>query len=191
MHTLQTWMLYYRFFGIVMIPSAILCAFGLERLLDIPSRRLSVPSAIVFWMILLLIIGVSLPKNLKSSDLDKTVFIQIGETVFQNAPESSGVRIATSHYTQTWISFYSNIHLPGVAPCPFDPANCWESFPDDPDQFFDHLRQNRQTFVLWEEKHWPFRNFSLSDSADLERRYRELGQWYHKDTGKMILYAVN
>ena len=28
MHTLQTWMLYYRFFGIVMIPSAILCAFG-------------------------------------------------------------------------------------------------------------------------------------------------------------------
>ena len=31
MHTLQTWMLYYRFFGIVMIPSAIFCAFGLER----------------------------------------------------------------------------------------------------------------------------------------------------------------
>ncbi|MCX5881983.1 MAG: glycosyltransferase family 39 protein [Deltaproteobacteria bacterium] len=48
MHTLQTWMLYYRFFGIVMIPSAILCAFGMERLLEILPRRLPVRPATVF-----------------------------------------------------------------------------------------------------------------------------------------------
>ena len=40
-------------------------------------------------------------------------------------------------------------------------TNCLESFPDDPDQFKDHLRQNRQNFVLWEEKHWPFHSFTL------------------------------
>ncbi|MBI5593644.1 MAG: glycosyltransferase family 39 protein [Deltaproteobacteria bacterium] len=190
MHTLQTWMLYYRFFGIVMIPGAIFCAFGIERLLNILTRRLSVQPATVFWVILLLIIGAGLPKNLKSPDLDKSVFIQIGETVFQNAPKSSGARIATSRHTQTWVSFYANIHLPGTAPCPLDPTNCWESFPDDPDQFYDHLRQNRQDFVLWEEKYWPFHDFTLSDPA-VSKTYKELGRWYHRDTGKMILYAVS
>ena len=200
MHTLQTWMLYSRFFGIVMIPSAILCAFGMERLLEILPRRLSVQPTTVFLAIFLLIIGVSLPKNLKSSDPDKSVFIQIGETVFQNTPasfspfcgggDSSGARIATSRHTQIWISFYANIHIPGVAPCPLDLTNCWESFPDDPDQFKDRLRQNRQNFVLWEEKHWPFHSFTLSDPA-VFKTYKELGRWYHRDTGKMILYAVS
>jgi hypothetical protein len=190
MHTLQTWMLYYRFFGIVMIPGAVLCAFGMERLLEILPGRLSVRPAIVFSAILLLIIGVSLPKNLKSTDSDKSVFIRIGETVFQNSPASSGARIATSRNTQLWISFYANIHFPGAIPCPLDSANCWESFPDDPDQFYDHLRQNRQNFVLWEEKHWPFQSFTLSDPAVLNT-YKELGRWYHRDTGNMILYAVD
>ena len=189
-HTLQTWMLYYRFFGIVMIPGAIFCAFGMERLLEILPRRLSVQPAIVFWAVLLLIIGVSLPKNLKSSDMDKSVFTQIGETVFQNTPASSGTRIATSRHTQIWISFYANIHLPGPTPCPLDLTNCWESFPDDPDLFYERLRQNRQNFVLWEEKHWPFHSFTLSDPAAL-KTYKELGRWYHRDTGKMILYAVS
>ena len=190
MHTLQTWMLYYRFFGIVMIPGAVFCAFGLEKLLEILPKRLSFQPATVFWMIFLLIFSVSLPKNLKSPDPDKSVFIRIGETVFQNAPESAGVRIATSRHTQTWISFYANIHLQETPPCPIDPANLLESFPDDPDQFIDHLRQNRQDFVLWEEKHWPFHSFTLSDPADM-KTYKELGRWDHRDTGKMILYAVS
>ncbi|MCX5881984.1 MAG: hypothetical protein NTU74_09370 [Deltaproteobacteria bacterium] len=140
-------------------------------------------------MILLLIICISLPKILKSPDLDKSVFIRIGETIFQNTSTTSGVRIATSRHIQIWVSFYANIHLPGAAPCPLDPTNCWESFPDDPDQFKDRLRQNRQNFVLWEEKNWPFHNFTLSDPADI-KTYKELGRWYHRDTGQMILYAV-
>ncbi len=189
MHTLQTWMLYYRFFGIVMIPGAILCAFGLEKLLEILPRRLHVQPSTVFWVILLLIIGVSLPKNLKSPDPDKSVFIQIGETVFQNSSETSGARIATCRNIQMWISFYANMHLPVITPCPFDPTNFLESFPDDPDRFKDHLRQNGQNFVLWEEKNWPFHNFTLSDPID-KKTFKELGRWYHRDTGKMILYAV-
>lgn len=192
MHTLQTWMLYYRFFGIVMIPSAIFCAFGLERLLKILPVRLSVRPTTVFFAVFLLIIGVSLPKNLKSPDPDKSVFIRIGETVFQNTPASgasSGARIATSRHTQIWISFYANIHLPGTVPCPLDLTNCWESYPDDPDQFKDRIRQNNINFVLWEEKHWPFNSFTLSDPA-VFKTYKELGRWYHSDTGKMILYAA-
>jgi hypothetical protein len=190
MHTLQTWMLYYRFFGIVMIPSAAFCAFGMERLLETLPRRLPVQQATVFFAIFLLIIGLSLPKNLKSPDPDKSVFIQIAETVFKNTPETAGARIATSRHTQIWISFYANIHLPAALPCPLDPTNCWESFPDDPDQFKDRLRQNTISFVLWEEKHWPFHSFTLSDPA-VFKSYKELGRWNHRDTGKMILYAVS
>ncbi len=197
MHTLQTWMLYYRFFGIVMIPGAVLCAFGLERLLEIPPKRLHVQPAAVFWIILVFIVGAALPKNLEPPDPDKTVFIQIAETVIQNSPasfspadgESPGIRIATSQHTQMWISFYANLHLPETPPCPLDTANCWESFPDDPGQFYARLRQNKQNFVLWEEKNWPFHSFTLPDPAD-RHIYKELGRWYHKDTGKMILYAV-
>ena len=190
MHTLQTWMLYYRFFAIVMIPGAVFCAFGLEKLLEILPKRLHAQPATVFWVIFLLIIGVSLPKNLKSADPDNSVFIQIGETVFQNAPESTGIRIATSRHTQIWISFYANLHHHETPPCPNDPDNFLESFPDDPEQFLDHLRQNRQDFVLWEEKHWPFHNFTLSAPVDI-KTYKELGRWNHPDTGKMILYAVS
>ena len=185
----HTWMLYYRFFGIVMIPGAIFCAFGLEKLLDTLPKRLAVQPTTVFLTILVLIFSVCLPKNLKSPEPDKLVFIQIGETVSRNHPESTVARVATSSQTQRWISFYANIHHPEVTPCPLDLTDCWESFPDDPDLFYDRLRQNKLDFILWEEKYWPFQNFTLSDPAGF-KVYKELGRWYHRDTGKMILYAV-
>ncbi len=189
-HTLQTWMLYYRFFGIVMIPAAVFCAFGMDRLIARVPQKLSIQPAMVFWLLFVLIIGIGLPKNLKSADSDKTVFVQIGETLSQLNTDTSGVRIASSRHTQIWMSFYANLHLSETPPCPLDPVNCWESFPDDPEQFRNHLLQNRQKFVLWEEMHWRFRSFGPSEmSASIA--YRELGRWYHRDTGNMILYAVN
>ena len=189
-HTLQTWMLYYRFFGIVMIPAVVCCAFGMEKLRDIISRKWSSEPVIVFWVLFIVIIGISLPKNLKSGDTDKSVFIQIADTISRHAPDAAAIKTATSRHTQIWISFYANLHRAGTPPCPLDEANCWEFYPDDPALFRNRLRQNGLQFVLWEEKHWLFHNFSLSDlmgSAD----YRELGRWHHRDTGQMILFAVN
>jgi 4-amino-4-deoxy-L-arabinose transferase-like glycosyltransferase len=189
MHTLQTWMLYYRFFGIVMIPASVLCAFGLETLLKSFSQKFNLRQAAVFLTLFLVIIAVSLPKNLKPPDADKSVFVQIGQTVFDNLPAAAPARIATSRHTQIWVSFYANLKRPETLTCPLDVTRCWESFPDDPIQFKKHLRQNRLDFLLWEEKRWPFLHFTPSD-PDLGGFYRELGRWEHRDTGKMILFAV-
>jgi hypothetical protein len=162
----------------------------MERLQDISSRKCSTKPVIVFWMLFMVIIGISLPKNLEIEDTDKSVFIRIADTISRHAPDAAGINTATSHHTQIWISFYANLHRAGTPPCPLDQANCWESYPDDPALFRNQLLQNRQQFVLWEEKHWLFRNFSLADPV-ISASYRELGRWYHRDTGQMILYAVN
>lgn len=188
-HTIQTWMLYYRFFGIVMIPAAVCCAFGMEKIQDVVSRKLSIKPVIVFCILFIVIIGVSLPKNLKSEDTDKLVFIRIAETISQHAPDDAAIQTATSHHVQIWISFYANLHRKETPPCPLDLKNCWESYSDDPAQFRNQLQQNGQQFVLWEERHWPFRNVFLSDPA-VSSTYHELGRWHHRDTGQMILYAV-
>ena len=190
MHTLQTWMLYYRFFGIVLIPGAIFCAFGIEKLLRWSSRSLHVRPLVAFWLVFFVILAASLPKNIKAPDPDKIVFPQIGNAIYEHSHGSADIQVATSCSTQRIISFYANIRAPGLIPCPLDTTNCWESFPDDPEQFYALLRQRHIHYLLWEEKNWPLHRFSFAEPS-LSGKYTRIGKWFQTDTGEMILYEVN
>ncbi len=192
MHTLQTWMLYYRFLGIVIIPGAVFCAFGIEKLSGILSRHVTMRSSTAFWIVFLVILGISLPKNIKAPDPDKVVFRQIGHAIYQNhrgISNTGHIPVATSCHTQRIISFYANLQVPGLIPCPLDTSNCWESFPDDPEQFYTLLRQRHIRYVLWEQRSWPSHRFSFTEPS-LSGKYTRIGEWFQADTGKMILYGV-
>ena len=188
-HTLQTWMLYYRFMVMALLPGTVFCASGLTRILGILYRRYPRHTSAVFVILFTAILSVSLFNNLRPPDADKSVFIQIADTISRQNRIPGEIMIAASRRVHSWISFYANITLPG-APCPFRDTSFWETFPDDPDQFYAYLIQNHLKYVLWEENYWPPHRFLPSDPA-VSGKYRAIGQWYHQDTGKMILYEVN
>ena len=187
-HTMQTWMIYYRFLGIVLLSSAVLAGYGLQWALDKWERfrAASGRSALVWLTLLILLAG--LPKNCWRPDPDKAVFVEIGRTIAERHPPHHEKTIATSVHTQQWISFYANLDVPG-APNPGGRNVTWERFPRHPLYFLITVKEKRIDYVLWEENNWPARFLPPSELLN-SRFFRAVGSWNHPDTGRMILYEV-
>ena len=141
-------------------------------------------------MVCFLIVISALPKNLQKRGADKIVFRQIAEVIANREQSSRVIEISSSRHTHRWISFYTNLGYKG-APCP-EPHHkqIWGEYANDYGKLLRHLKESGVKYFLWEEKHWLIPTFQVNESP-YGRNFKELGRWYHHDTGQMILFAVS
>ena len=188
-HTLQTWMLYYRQIIFAIIPSAVFAAFGADTIRKQLSRKTNLKPKTILVVLGLLILLVSLPKNLKLRDPDKKVFRDIGRQIAAVETDPRGSRISTSPGLHRWISFYANMDV-SDPPCPqADASNLWLSSDGDLEKLLRQLEHREIGYFLWEEKSWPDQDFDL-DSAIVTKRLQLIGRWQHHDTGKLALFKL-
>jgi len=199
----STWLIFLYFFIFSCwvleqrwIAAAILFLFpvlgcGLEKIHRwcgrwVPKRERFVAPALA-----VLLTALTIPKSLAARDRDKAVFLEIAQTI--NALESGDrpVEILASGSTIRWLSFYTNLHLP-VGPSPdeffYDRKNSRKLSANHED-FLRFLNENSINYVLWVEREWPPNAVdfpTLHNPKQMEKN----GLWFHKDTGKMILYHV-
>ncbi len=195
-HTLQTWMVYYRFVGLVLLPGSVFAAMGIRTCLEwlctrtwfsktASSRNGRRMAVICLGAVLLL---AALPKNLKTPDADKRVFVDIGRTLASRVSIDRAILVMTSKGIQPWISFYANIDRP-FAVCPLQPDSMYERIPDTVDDFLRHAIQHGIRFWIWEERNWPTGAFDV-DAATGNPHMMLIGAYSHPDTGAMRLYEI-
>lgn len=195
-HTLQTWMVYYRFMGLVLLPGSVFAAIGIrtsiEWLSDRPwfSNRFGPRNGmrIVLMGLCAAIVLAALPKNLKTPDADKRVFVEIAQSLSSRVPIDQPVKVITSRGIQGWISFYANIDRPFPV-CPFKPESMYEYIPNTLASFRTHAIQHGIRFWIWEERNWPVGAFDV-ESATTPPRFQLIGAYDHPDTGAMRLYEI-
>lgn len=188
MHILQTWHIYKRFVAIFLLPAFIGVGYGLERIINFISSRLRLKTSIALTVVSFLILAVSLPKNLKSRELDKLVFKNIGEQIACIEGNTAAVCIVSSLRTLRWVSFYANLKYPG-APCPQPYADYKEIIGTSYREFLQNLKDRGIKYFIWEEKRWPSGAFDFLREFSPED-FKDFGTWSHPDTGRIILYRV-
>jgi len=195
-HTLQTWMVYYRFVGLVLLPGSVFAAIGIRTGIEWLSGRSWVSNTyeprkgmrIVVIGLCAAIVLASLPKNLKSPDADKQVFVEIARSLSSRVSIDQPVKVITSHGIQPWISFYANIDRPFPI-CPLQLDSVYEHIPDTLDSFLEQAIHRGIRFWIWEERHWPAGAFDI-DAATGSPRLERIGAYHHPDTGAMRLYEI-
>jgi hypothetical protein len=189
LHTLQTWMLFYRFIVFAILPSAVLAAFGADFVASRISRVTAFRPVGVLIGLGLLIVLVSLPKNLAPRDPEKNVFREIGRQAAAHRTGTGAAHIATTVDRQRWISFYANLDVE-LPPCPqSDARNVWGQADRDLARLIGRLKRQGMDFFLWEEKIWSGGELDLA-SPVVNKNLRLIGQWQHPDTGKMLLFKL-
>jgi 4-amino-4-deoxy-L-arabinose transferase-like glycosyltransferase len=189
LHTLQTWMLYYRFVIFAIIPSAVIAALGADTIRERLSSKTKLKPKTILLGLGILIILAGLPKNLKLRDPDKKVFRDIGRQVAAVETDPRGARISTSPGLHRWISFYANMNV-SDPPCPqADAGNLWLSSHGDLKKLIRQLQRRGIGYFLWEENAWPGQDFDL-DSAIVKEHLQLIGRWQHQDTGKLALFKL-
>jgi hypothetical protein len=142
-------------------------------------------AAIVFCAIIVLI---SLPKNLKTPDADKAVFVSIGTTISRLAPRDRPVRVITSAGIQPLISFYANLDRPFPV-CPMNEEALYAAYPGHLDAFTQQALDSGMQFWIWEEKNWPKDYFDM-EAIPSDAHFHLIGAYHHPDTGEMRLYEI-
>lgn len=188
-HILQTWMIYYRFLAIVIFPAFIFAGYGLEKIMNWMETKFNFKKSASFVIVFILIFIAALPKNLKARRADKIVFKQIANVLVEREGNNEEIKVSTSFHIHRWISFYSNLKYKGN-PCP-EPTydNSWEKYANDYGKLLLDLKKRGIKYFLWEEKYWPAGKFN-ADAMPYRSHFKLIGKWYHRDTGRMELYAV-
>lgn len=183
-HILETWLVDDRFLMILLFSAMPFIGAGIKISLGFFQFKWGMKENLAFIFAFLVLMAFMLPKSLKERERDKFVYREIAEFASSRAESLDVVKVGTSPLSQRWISFYANLHVEG-SPCPQDSNNILHEMPKDYPLFVRHLEDTGIGFVLFEKKRWPF-HFHLLKSRD----FQAIGEWYHKDTGKMILFQV-
>jgi hypothetical protein len=188
-HILHWWMIYNRFLAIIILPSAVFAGFGLERLIHFLQKRLKISENTASIILCAFILISTLPKNLNPREEDKQVFKEIGTKIARIEGNCQEISVASSMDTIRWFSFYANLHIKG-APCPQPFQNFDQITGNSNSDFIRNLKERAVQYFLWDEKHWPKDRYDFFQPT-YRSRFKEIGTWYHKDTGKMILFKFH
>jgi len=182
------WEMPTRYMGILVFPSAVFIGFGLEKVMVFFRSKFNLKESVAFLIVCLLILGFSLPKNLKPREKDKLVFKEIGGLIAEREGNDKEILVATSQQSIRWISFYSNLDYKG-APCPEKNYDLDNILGKNYEEFVRNLRGRGISYFLWEEKHWPKQSASYI-ATQSHKDFIRVGTWSHPDTGKLILFKV-
>jgi len=188
MYIFTGWAMENRYFALLIYPSCIFMAHGLEKTMLFLKARFAWRNYVVYTLLVALILAFGLGKNLKAREEDKLVFRHIGEFIAQADATERERNVLTTDHSKVWISFFANLPLDG-APCP-DKYHHWQRLIGiDYETFLRTLRKHDVHYFVWVEKRWPRDRFDFLANRRSED-FRQMHSWHHWDTGRIILFQV-
>jgi 4-amino-4-deoxy-L-arabinose transferase-like glycosyltransferase len=190
-YCINTWSMENRRLVMVILPSSIFIGFGIEKIISWMHKKFNLSESVIIVILCVLILLITLPKNLRKQEEDKLVFKEIGQTIAVLDGGTGEIEMMVMGDNFRWINYYANLHVAG-APCP-DKNNDWRKDKGVTDSsykdFIGNIRKKKIKYFIWEENRWPVNTFPFLESARTED-LKNLKEWKHRDTGRIILFQV-
>ena len=189
-YVFTNWSMENRYLALVILPAFLFLGTGVDMCRSWLQQKSRLGEARIAALLVLLILILALPKQLHRHEADKGVFREIGQFIAAREDLTKPVNVLTLGTAARWISLYSNLDVPGIV-CPdedmlagISPARIVGSSYAD---FMKTVDARRVRYVLWEERHWPSPQFNLPEHYS-PVDFRIVGEWNHRDTGRMLLF---
>lgn len=188
-HLLDLWISEARFFALALLPASVILGLGLERCLSFLSFRFQIQNGTALFLVAVAAMALALPNDLKEREADKRIFKDIGALIASRVDPDRLTPVGASEPVQRWITFYANPHYNGPTSIKGSHFRIEALVGSSYKNLLQNLRAQGIPYLLWEEKRWPDCGYDLLKSMN-RRDLRMLGQWEHRDTGRMILFEV-
>ncbi len=188
-HLIQTWMIYYRFMALLLLPSFVFLGTGMQKIVQFFQTRLNLKPLAVLLTVSVLIVLIPLPKNSKPNEKDKLVFKEIGQLIAGIEGNDHEIDVAAaSLWTMSHVSSYANLNYEGAV-CPLEHANIEQMAANSDDTLLFNLKKVGVGYFLWEERSWAKKSFD-SLMRQTPEGLMVIGEWSHPDTGRLVLFRV-
>jgi len=182
LHTFLIWVMERRYTVSFLFPLFFLLALGLRRAWDFLKGR-GLSDAWALAIILAVIVGSTVPGNVKTVRKDKLPYRQAGEYV-RSRMAGGEAKIATS---SVWVTFYASLPNKRLR-CPVPELDYGKLALMEYGELVSLLRQGGVRYYLWEEDRWkhaPYDFLSAVDPADMVR----VGEWRVREE-RLVLFEV-
>lgn len=187
---LSVWILEYRYFAIVILPSMVFAGFGVEQINQWVFNRWKLKSATSLLLLSLLVVALSMPFNLESRGENKSIFKNISEAILNKAEAVKAISVAgiASSPAVEWTSFYANNNLPSII-CP---RQTW-ALPAKPQKmeatWLEILSIKQVDYLLYERDRWPDWHLEI-EAAKQSGAVVLIETWRQDDVGRLDLYRI-
>jgi len=189
-YALRYWFMENRYIVLIILPSFLFLGFGVERILSFLQRRLGLKEFSAVFLAALLIVLLAVPKQLVPHEKDKAVFKEIGTFIAREEGSETRIEILALGVSMRWVSLYANLNTSALV-CSdqdmLDGLTRQELVGDSYADFMKTVDARRVRYVVWEERHWPTREYDLLKAYD-SQDFRIAGEWFHKDAGRIVLF---
>jgi len=185
-HSIQYWIMTYRFIAILIIPSCVVAGLGVQKMVGYFSGMSQLGEKRAVALVAFFIFIVAISKNIQGIESDKSVYIAISQQMSAlNMSDEPLIVASIPSVAYSWIDFYCNIDRKyrqnrEIIASEYDSAYGLAS----------SMRLRGVSLLFWEENAWKKSNFGQNES-EFSEYFTELGKWVHKDTGKMILFELD
>ena len=184
------WSMENRYLVLLILPSFIFLGFGVERVLSFLQQQWGMKEFSAVFLAALLVPLLAVPKQLRFHEKDKAVFKEIGTLIANEEGTAETIEILSVGMTMRWVFLYGNLDVPALF-CPDEDLLSGVSLGNlvgnSYADFMKTVNARRVRYVVWEERHWPTREFDLLKAYD-PRDFRIVGEWDHRDTGRLVLF---
>lgn len=184
-HLVQTWIFIHRFLAILILPGCLVMAWGIENILQFLGLKFHLQKSTSVKILLAFIVLTGLPKVLLPRESDKAVYRQSARLIQATKQPDGQAGILSVHNSRAfeWLVLYS--HRKSRAPvC----AREWiRTPPPDYNQFLADFDKTGLGFFMFEERYWPGDRFDFLSVVN-KKDFSLLGQWEHKDSGRLLLF---
>jgi hypothetical protein len=189
---INVWVLEYRWLGPIILSAAIFAGYGIQRL-DLALReKLHLSPKVAAILLGGLIILPGAAKLLRQNDNHQVIFLEIAKTIHNEQRGNRGpVHIAATEkigHPRALIAFYANLALPQAVCINDDPIITQKDI-ENPTTFVAKLKNKDTQYFLIDES-CKMENESGNRQLHLSQVAKQLGEWHHNKTGKIILYRL-
>ena len=190
-HLLHTGIMIHRFFAILILPSCIVMANGVETSIDLIQRKYQLRFATAAIVIVIFFSLIGLPKVLRPKEEDGIFYRQAARLIENNKSDNQVEPIASAAKSATYdyIFLYAHRKYPG----PLCGTERMVTIPADADydQMVDLLDSRNVRYLLYEERYWPNMRIDLLAAA-YQRDFHLLWEWQKSNNQKiMLLERIN
>mgnify|MGYP006289284565 CR=1 FL=1 len=176
------WAMFDRWIALFLFPAYVFIGFGLIALINAASKKIRWKPAWIYVMVMVVVVTVSLPKNLRFSIRDeKLVFAEIGRFIADREQGNLPVSIAGTFKEILLVDFYTHLNFKG-APV-FDRNLILEK---EKSEWIETIANEKTDYFIWDEE-----SMGNTEANWIQQHpVTPVNEWRSEKLGKLILYRV-
>lgn len=186
-HLIQMGIMIHRFFAILMLPSCLVIAHGVEISLAFIQRRFQHKHITAAMVLVIFFCLTGLPKDLIPKEADGRLYRQAARLIAENKSFDQIERIACAQRSSTYE--YLLLYAHRSYPDPLCGMELLVTIPADAgyDQMVSLLDNRHVRYLLYEKRYWSDRPMDLLSTAG-RRDFRLLGKWRKSNNEEFMLF---